>query len=441
MKAQLQDVSARKWRYRIFSVTWLAYAGFYLCRKNLSVAIPLLETHLGYSTGQLANVIFGFSLIYALGQFIFGVLSDRFGPRLIVGAGLFVVVLANFLLTAQSSLVLLTILVCLGSVGQATGWSGLVKTMACWFRREERGVVMGWWGTNYVLGGSLATLFATFVATSPILFSSWSWRRAFFFPALLLLIIALIFVFGVRNEPADVGLPGVEDGLDFSANAAKDSSAVFPCPQNSRSVIRGLVTNPAIWAIGIMYFFLTITRYSFLFWLPLYMTQHLGYTLSDAGYTSSLYELVGFAGAIIAGYASEKLFQSRRFPVGVLMLLGLALASLFQPFLAAHGHAYNALGISVIGIMTYGVDTLMSGAAAQDMGTAQAAATASGFIDGVGHLGEIISPFLVAAITSRFGWDVLFYIFVVFALLGSAFLAPYWTYIPHRSTGGANFNG
>jgi sugar phosphate permease len=173
-----------------------------------------------------------------------------------------------------------------------------------------------------------------------------------------------------------------------------------------------------------------MTRYSFLFWLPLYMTQHLGYALSDAGYTSSLYELVGFVGAIIAGYASEKLFQSRRFPVGVLMLGGLALASLFQPFLAARGHAYNALGISIIGIMTYGVDTLMSGAAAQDVGSAKAAATASGFIDGVGHLGEIISPFLVAGITSRFGWDVLFYIFVAFALAGSAFLVPYWNYIP-----------
>jgi sugar phosphate permease len=434
LKTQGRDVSARGWRYRIFAVTWLAYAGFYLCRKNLSVAVPLLETHLGYSTSQLANVIFGFSLIYALGQFVFGVLSDRLGPRLIVGAGLFLVVLSNLLLGVQSSLVLLTILVCLGSIGQATGWSGLVKTMACWFKREERGVVMGWWGTNYVLGGFLATVFATFVSTSPILFPSWSWRRVFVFPALLLLAPALIFAFGVRNEPADVGLPAVEDGQDFSPHATMDSGAALSRPQSSESVIRDLMANPAIWAISLMYFFLTITRYSFLFWLPLYMTQHLGYALGNAGYTSSLYELVGFAGAIIAGYASEKLFQSRRFPVGVLMLIGLAVASLFQPSLAARGHTYNALGISVIGIMTYGVDTLMSGAAAQDMGSANAAATASGFIDGVGHLGEIISPFLVAFVTSRFGWDVLFYIFVAFALMGTFFLVPYWNYIPHSGS-------
>lgn len=112
-----RNASLRRWRYCTFAVTWLAYAGFYFCRKNLSVTIPLLEMHLGYSTNQLADVIFGFSFIYALGQFVFGVLFDRFGPRLIVGAGLFLVVVSNFLLGLQRSLALLTFLVCLGSVG------------------------------------------------------------------------------------------------------------------------------------------------------------------------------------------------------------------------------------------------------------------------------------------------------------------------------------
>ena len=67
------------------------------------------------------------------------------------------------------------------------------------------------------------------------------------------------------------------------------------------------------------------------------MTQHLKYSVQDAGYTSSLYELVGFLGAIIAGYASEKLFQSRRFPVGALMLWGLALTALILPKTQRHG--------------------------------------------------------------------------------------------------------
>jgi sugar phosphate permease len=33
---------------RIFAVTWPAYAGFCLCRKNLSLTMPLLADELHY---------------------------------------------------------------------------------------------------------------------------------------------------------------------------------------------------------------------------------------------------------------------------------------------------------------------------------------------------------------------------------------------------------
>lgn len=394
-----------------------------------------MEHDLGYSNLQVADVIFAYSLSYTLGQFVCGVLSDRFGPRLIVGIGVFVAVVANVLLGFQSSLVALSILACLNGAGQSTGWSGLVKNMACWFRRRERGVVMAWWSTNYVLGGFAATVFATFVATNPKVLPGLGWRRGFWVPAMLLFMIALVFVLWDRNQPADVGLPAVDEDEDDDQKPARAPSRAESADQNSNhwaSTFRALLSDPAIWIIGTMYFFLTLTRYAFLFWLPLYMTQHLGYSSVEAGYTSSLYELVGFSGAIVAGYASEKLFQSRRFPVGAIMLWGLALVSLIHPVLAAIGHASNALGISLIGIMTYGPDTLMSGAAAQDIGSAEGAATASGFIDGVGHFGQIISPFVVAFITSKYGWDVLFHVFVVFALIGGGLLATKWNYKAHK---------
>ncbi|MBI3693404.1 MAG: MFS transporter, partial [Acidobacteria bacterium] len=160
----------RRWRYRIFAVTWLAYAGFYLCRKNFSVLMPLLETDLGYSKIQFANVIFGYSLLYALGQFVAGPLADRYGPRLIVGLGFLIVIGSNLAMAFGASLALFAVLSCLNGAGQATGWSGLVKNMAWWFPHEQRGVVMAWWSTNYVLGGFLATVFATFVAAQ-----GWRW--------------------------------------------------------------------------------------------------------------------------------------------------------------------------------------------------------------------------------------------------------------------------
>ncbi|MHC4497373.1 MAG: hypothetical protein ACYSYM_16285, partial [Planctomycetota bacterium] len=57
----------RVWRYRIFALTWLAYGGFYLCRKNLSIAMPLLNRDLGFTKHNFAMVLFCYSLFYALG--------------------------------------------------------------------------------------------------------------------------------------------------------------------------------------------------------------------------------------------------------------------------------------------------------------------------------------------------------------------------------------
>ena len=79
----------RYWRKRIFILTWLAYAGFYFCRKNLSVTWSSMESDLGLDNSDYASIIFVYSLIYTIGQFVNGYLSDKFGPRKIVSAGYF----------------------------------------------------------------------------------------------------------------------------------------------------------------------------------------------------------------------------------------------------------------------------------------------------------------------------------------------------------------
>ena len=67
----------KTWRYRVFATAWLAYAGFYLCRLNFSVAMPLMVEDLGYTKLNFATVISLYSLLYALGQFVSGAWVDR----------------------------------------------------------------------------------------------------------------------------------------------------------------------------------------------------------------------------------------------------------------------------------------------------------------------------------------------------------------------------
>jgi len=405
-------------RHRVFLITWLTYAGYYLCRKNLSLILPALHTTTSLSDLQLANIVFGYSLFYAVGQFGFGLLADTVGAKRVVGAGLLAVVSSNLLLGVDAGFLWLLVFACCNGAGQATGWSGLVKTMASWFSPQQRGVVMAWWGTNYVLGGFLATLFATWALGAHAPFPSLGWRRGFLFPAVVLLGITALYLIGLPGSKAEA----LESGTSNPAPA--------PDERARAGELSSLLRKPALWIIGTSYFFLEFLRYALMFWLPLYLVEHLRFSVGRSGLASSAYELVGVLGAVFAGYVSDRLMHGRRAPVCAAMLGGLAVVLALEPLLSSHGFLGVTLGIAAAGIFSYGPDTLLSGAAAQDVGGPRAAATASGIIDGVGHLGALFSPYVVVFVSARFGWDTLFGVLAASALVAGAALMPLWSLAP-----------
>jgi sugar phosphate permease len=191
-----------------------------------------------------------------------------------------------------------------------------------------------------------------------------------------------------------------------------------------------LLRKPSLWMVSMSYFFLELCRYALMFWLPLYMVTRLRYSLQASGYLSSLYELIGILGAVAAGYISDRFSQSRRAPVSAIMLCGFGIVLLFEPALSRYGLVGTAIAISLAGIFSFGPDTLLSGAGAQDIGEAKAAATASGLVDGIGHLGAIFSPYVVVCVSERFGWDRLFLVLAGAAFLAGAVLLPIWNLKP-----------
>lgn len=406
----------KKWRYRIFSLTWLAYFAMYFCRKNYSVVMPVMNRELHTSKEEFAIVITVYSIMYMLGQFLSGYLSDRKGARLIVGIGLMISVVANFLMGWAGTVGSFIFLMSLNGLGQSSGWSGLIKNITPWYRKEERGIVMSFWTTCYVIGGIAATAFATYWISNQYFLPDLSWKRAFFVPAVLVFAIALIYIVFTRNKPEDVGLESFEE------NSSSDEKT------SNKEAQLAVLKNGAVWIAAAMYFFVKFTRYAFLFWLPLYLSEALKYSDTQAGYTSIAYEAIGFFGILAAGFGSDYLFQSRRFPIAAIMLFGLALALFFQPQLSTMGLIPTIISIGMIGFFTYGPDSIMSGAAAMDMGKGQGAALAAGVINGVGSAGQLLSPMVVAFVSNKFGWDALFEMFVVVALMAAVLLLFKWNY-------------
>jgi sugar phosphate permease len=399
------------WRFRIFTASWVLYAAYYFCRKNFSVVMPMMARTEHYDNFDLAHLVFVFSLAYAVGQFIAGWSSDRFGGRMTGAAGGIMSAICTAGMAAAGSHQALLLLQIGNGLGQGCGWSANLKILGAWSARKERGTVMAWWATCYVLGGFLATVFATFAATQMFVTPGLGWRNGFLFPSIILAAGAAWFAYRSRNSPRDVALPPIVELTDPSQDGGGQWEAA---------------RTPEVWILAGMYFFLKITRYSLLFWLPLYLVQRMQYSEQMAGYTSSLFELVGFSGTLIAGYISDRLLKGRRYPVGATMLFLLAAALLIHPVIGRLGPFAMAASISLLGILIHGPDLLMSGPAAIEAVSRRNAARALGIVNGIGSLGQLVSAYVVAIVVSRFGWDQLFTFFVICAAAAGGLLTLRW---------------
>jgi sugar phosphate permease len=169
--------------------------------------------------------------------------------------------------------------------------------------------------------------------------------------------------------------------------------------------------------IAAMYFFLKMTRYTLLFWLPHYLVSSAGYTTWSAAHTSSCFEIFGIAGPIAVGYALERWLTGSHMQLGAAMLYALAFVYLLHPLLADSGPFGMVVSVSLMGMLIHGSDLLMSGMAVLDTVPSRVHGRAVGFVNGVGSVGQAISPLLATLFVARYGWIRLFDLFVFFAIL------------------------
>ena len=76
------------WRKRILFTAWITYATFYLCRVNMSIAIPGITQEFGISKTSMGSVLTALFAMYAIGQFVNGALADKIGARRLITTGI-----------------------------------------------------------------------------------------------------------------------------------------------------------------------------------------------------------------------------------------------------------------------------------------------------------------------------------------------------------------
>jgi sugar phosphate permease len=180
-----------------------------------------------------------------------------------------------------------------------------------------------------------------------------------------------------------------------------------------------VLRQPVLWSLGCAYFSLKLIRYSILFWLPYYLANELHYPDDVAGYRSVSFLVGGVLGSVVVGLISDRWFPGRRRLISSIMCAMLAGALLLYIRVAPISMSINFASMSLIGFCLFGPDTIICGAAAQDIGGKHNVAKAAGFINGIGSVGAVCQGLVTTKLSATYGWNAVFYVFVALALMSS----------------------
>ena len=147
---------ARRARWGMIALVFLATVINYLDRQTLSVAAPVLRDEFHMSNVEYSRVVFAFMLAYTIMNGVSGPLIDRLGTRL--GYALCMAwwsgaaILHMFARGAWSLGAYRFLL----GMGEAGNWPAGLKVVAEWFPERERALASGMFNSGSAVGAILA---------------------------------------------------------------------------------------------------------------------------------------------------------------------------------------------------------------------------------------------------------------------------------------------
>lgn len=409
-----QRILLERWRTSTFWVMLVGYIGYYIGRANLPIALPLLNQEFGYTNTDLGLILTASELAYAAGKFTTGPIADRIGGKTIFLTGLIGAIVFNLLFPIYTSLIYFTVIWCLCRYFLSMGWAGIIKTIGEWYEAERNGTIMGLISINFQFGSVAASIFCGYLLHLGV-----GWRGLFYYPALVMTLIAVWSYFASKERPQDV-IPGVRFGRTASR---KTALAHFDHADKQRGLIELLGTLMKIRMfrqILIFSFLSHILRSIFLFWTPKFLVD-IGMGNVAAAMGSAIFPLLGCIGTIFLGWYTDHYAKNGdRARMMWIMLVGLTLSLLVVAELAALGLQYQYLLLLFIGLsgfFLYGPYSMSAGCLSLDIAGPSGAGTCTGMIDGVGYIGGALAAWGAGVLSDQLGWSQVFTILAGFSML------------------------
>ena len=400
-KAEYKKFTAGAWRYLIlFS---LLYCAHYCTRLNIGNAQVYMTEFSSEDIGMLSSVLFW---SYGIGHLVNGRLGEIFGVRKFIILSVVLSVLCNVFMGFQTSIAAMAVIWGINGFVQSMAWAPGVSSLTAWWPGDKRGFATGFANAFSGFGQVVATLM---VALGFVLLPNMGWRSAFFVPAVLPVVMLMIYWIFAKESPKDIGLSDYEEEdkgkaehENEMAQILKEKGALYPYIH--------LLKKPVFWVWVFVVFASGIARYGLVTWIPKYLneTTDLGAIVSLL--TSTILPVGMGIGTFIVPALTDKFCPDNRLWASVLSGIVAAVCIVGIAFLNPDNSLQFFLMLVCLflaGFFIYAINGTVWAYAA-DVGGRVFASTASGILDFAAYMGAAIQAAVYGSLLKAGNWNAVF---------------------------------
>lgn len=388
-------------RWSIVGLLFIAMVNAYIDRGNISMVAPLLSEELFLSSEKKGWIFSAFTFGYALMMVPAGRLVDRFGAkRVYTWFYFFWGLCAAAFGLAQVFWHFLVLRVLLGFTESVSGPASFAF-IADYFNEKERGLASGIFLAGTKIGPAIGAIVAA------ILIENFGWRMLFVLSGLVPLVWILPWWSWVskiekRNQMS------VEREINVDRKRKKIT-------------FLDLIKKRKTLGIFLGYFFYGSVWYLYINWLPSYLYDSLGLSITETGWWSA-YAYGGLAFVTIAaGFAADRLIASGKSETKVritFIVTGFLCGSVIMAIPYATSQAI-IFGILLFAISGMGLATANTWAITQTIAPKGTVGTMSGIQNLGATSGGFLAPLLAGyAIGDGNNYNLVFIVAGIMMLLG-----------------------
>ncbi len=387
----------------ICGLLFAATAINYVDRQMIGVLKPVIQSDLGWTEGQYADIVFWFQAAYAVGFLVVGRFVDAVGARIGYAAAFTLWTVAHVAHGFVRSVTGFAFVRFGLGLGESGNFPAGLKAVAEWFPQRERALAVGIFNAGANVGAIVTPLLVPAIALG------WGWRAAFIVTGGFSVIWLVAWLSLYRD-------PGAHRRVSEAELAHIRSDPYQPAGRTPWLRLFGVRET---WAYAIPKFLTDPIWWMFLFWLPDFLGKRYGLDLKSFGPPLVVIYVMSDLGSIIGGWSSSRLIRAGRSANAARKLTMLGCAILATPIVFVQN--VDSLWIAVLLI---GLATAAHQAFSANLLTLPSdlfPKTALGSVVGIGGMAGAVGGMLIAKFVG-YVLDLSNSYAPIFAVAGSAYL-------------------